>query len=99
MSCAFWMGCVWLRAGAVAVVCDRGGSAVGNDACGGGVPAQGRGWRGRGCAGIVGGGSRRSCKERHPRLLAVRVLRAGLDGGLAGSGDVAGAAGGGGGGG
>jgi hypothetical protein len=48
--------------------------------------------RGRGCAGVVGGEAQRPCRETGMRGVAVRVLRAGLDGGLAGSGDVAGAA-------
>src|SRR5690349_15537802 len=71
------------------------------------VPAQGGGldvcgasgddgrWRSagrRGCAGVLGGApGRPQGWDARPGVLAVRVLRAGLDRGLAGPGDVAGA--------
>src|SRR6266481_716145 len=87
------MADVCLRAGAVAVVRDRGEPAGEVGFCGGGWPFWWRVWRGRGCAGVVGGETQRAWRETGTRGGAVRVLRAGVDGGLAGSGDVAGAAG------
>ena len=45
-----------------------------------------------GCAWVVGGETQLPCRETGTWGVAVRVLRAGVDGGLAGSGDVAGAA-------
>ena len=59
------------------------------------LPRDAVGWagRGRGHPGAVGGAHRAAPGGRAgPRRAAVRVLRAGVDRGLAGSGDVAGAA-------
>ena len=89
MSCA---ADVCLRAGAVAVARDQGKPAGEDGFCGGGRPLTWWLRRGRGCAGVVGGEAQRPCREACPRGAAVRVLRAGVHGGLAGSGDVAGAA-------